>query len=172
MSIDNAMTEEWRRAMDAANYSETWAKGGCPLDQLNHALDKPFGQVALWNRCLVFALWQQGHPIEWRSVLSTSDDWRRDVPIWHSHVIYRVCPKPEDLALPSIDWTHVSPRLKWLAQDATGALMLFEKMPSPHEGGSWGTAEFGWSTYADNFASARRGNGDWRKLLVQRPEGA
>ena len=165
----NESSKETEAASYAVTASEAWTWDASQLAELNRHLDKPFGEVELFNRCLAFALWQTGHPVEFWSV---GAGWEASTrPLWAEFGRYRVLPKPEPLVLPSIDWSAVSPRLQWLTQDLSGVMIVFERKPSPNEeNGSWSAGFCGHMTHADNFSSAKYGRGNWRKLIVQRPE--
>lgn len=175
MSIDNATPEEWDaivQAHHAGVVAQSDDKSDHLLRRLNAALDKPFGEVQIYWRCLAFALWQAGHQIE-HSIGGAY--WNRTpTPQWSPKSLYRIAEKPEELVLPSIDWSHVAPQWKWLVQDEGGVVTLFDHRPMLSEPvGLWGFAAVGGKFLrADNFASAKPGKGDWRKLIVQRPEGA
>ncbi|MFP3758507.1 hypothetical protein SB751_32000, partial [Cupriavidus sp. SIMBA_020] len=65
-------------------------------------------------------------------------------PVWWPGHFYRVLPKPEELVLPSIDWSHVAPQWKWLVQDEGGVVTLFDHRPMLSEPvGLWGFAAVG-----------------------------
>ncbi|WP_321953135.1 hypothetical protein [Paraburkholderia bannensis] len=150
------------------------SRGVAALEIINRDLAKPFGEVPLAMRALAFALWQDGWPVEFRN---ERDEWHpTDQPLWGPRMVYRLGPHPESFVLPSIDWSHVSADFKWLAQDESGAAYLVDRKPSGAAScaapgaGRWSYAGI-WSR-ADLFTSFKRGSGDWRKLIVQRPEGA
>lgn len=171
MSIDNATPEEWD-AIVQAHHAGVVAQGDDKSDhllrRLNAALEKPFGEVPIYWRCLAFGLWQQGHPVEFIS--PHSGRWMEAVcPTWEGELIWRVLPKPEELVLPSIDWSHVGPKWKWLAQDQCGGACLTTARPRA-DGEEW--LEGCDYAEAHGFASFNHGKGDWTKLIVQRPEGA
>ncbi|CAM2151291.1 hypothetical protein [Paraburkholderia tropica] len=170
MSIDNATPEDWDaivQAHHAGVVAQSDDKSDHLLRRLNAALEKPFGEVPIYWRCLAFAMWQEGYRIE-RS--TTGAAWSRiPTPQWNPNSLYRIAEKPEELVLPSIDWSHVAPEWRWLVQNPGGYGSLTSARPSPScsewvEGCNYSDAS--------GFASFRRGKGDWRKLIVQRPEGA
>lgn len=175
-SIDSVKPEDWDRAARAALTAGRWAETGFSLETLNEHLARPFGDVSLVNRCLAFALWQQGHPVE-VNVLLVGSDWMRcgafgsagGGPFWSLESRYRVLPKPEEFVLPSIDWSHVAPKWKWLSQDKCGDAFLTTARPTV-VGREW--LEGCDYAEAHGFASYAPGKGDWTKLIVQRPEGA
>ncbi|WP_063750542.1 hypothetical protein [Paraburkholderia bannensis] len=146
-------------------------RGVAALESLNRDLDKPFGEVALASRALAFALWQDGWPIEWRRE-DCPGDWRECSPSWEGELCYRVLPKPEELVLPSIDWSHVAAEYRWLVQDGSGSAYLSPKEPAVFDAQGGGWAAFWLVKDATHFSSFKPGKGDWRKLIVQRPEGA
>ena len=67
---------------------------------------------------------------------------------------------------PSIDWSHVSPEYKYLAQDANGGGYLCGKEPS-HYTSAW-SMEFPYLS-ATTFTSYVPGTCDWKDSLVKRP---
>lgn len=172
-SIDSVKPEDWDRAARAALTAAKWAETGFSLETLNEHLARPFGEVALVDRCLAFALWQQGH-----RVLALVDEFD-PVPMaghwvdcahpqWEALRRYRIAAKPEELVLPSIDWSHVT--FDWIAQDEDGTLCGYNSRPRPGHG-EWGAAT-GAVANLQFLRSAKPGKGDWTKLIVQRPERA
>jgi len=170
MSIDNATPAEWDRAAQAAQTAAKWAETGFSLQTLNAHLYRPFGEVAMVDQCLAFALWRQGFPVQWLS----NGDWIDSAfsgISWNPATRYRVLPKPEEPVLPSIDWSHVAPKWKWLAQDENGSVWIYTRQPqAPKDQPRW-IAQTGQMHRCAEFTSCRPGRGDWRKLIVQRPEG-
>lgn len=79
--------------------------------------------------------------------------------------VYRIKPSK-----PSIDWSHVDPRLKWLARDADGQTYLYEDMPEL-VAACFDGSDCDWVYVNDVFASYKPGTCDWRDSLVKRPEG-
>ncbi|WCM21388.1 hypothetical protein NDK50_08050 [Paraburkholderia bryophila] len=172
-SIDDATPEEWDAAVRAADIATdmlNYAAYG-DLGRLNDRLNGPFGEVELSDRCLAFALWQQGHPVE-RSTPEI-DEWHECLPQWVRSVRYRLLPRPIPLVLPSIDWSHVDTHFGWLAQDQGGQSYLFEFEPEHgNDYPGWGRRGknlAGDMVVAKYFASFRPGSGDWKKLIVERP---
>ncbi|RQM48670.1 hypothetical protein EHZ19_10730 [Paraburkholderia bannensis] len=175
LSIDNATPEEWDaivQAHHAGVVAQSDDKSDHLLRRLNAALEKPFGDVPIYWRCIAFALWQAGYPIE-HSIGGAY--WNRTpTPQWSPKSLYRIAEKPEELVLPSIDWSHVAARWKWMAQDKDGQLWLYHAQPEVSVESGWWFVGGGKNTEnheAGEFASAKKGKGDWRKLIVQRPEG-
>lgn len=161
------MTES-SKATEAASYaitaSEAWDWNESQLAELNRHLDKPFGEVERFNQALAFTLWMDGHPIG----RMTGGEWHECNPVWYRDARYCVLPKPEPLVLPSIDWSHVAPKWTWLAQDSSGSAFIHERMPVTETSTVWhGGGSF---AHAMHFASFKPGTGDWKKLIVQRPE--
>lgn len=163
----SVIADEIQAASFAKECIDQWPWTDEQLNALNMHLDKPFGEVELFHRCLAFALWQRGHSVAFRNGWSTSKDWQPvDLPTWQPETSYLIRPIP---LLPSIDWNAVSPRLKWLTQDLSGVMVLFEKKPYANTfNGSWTTNCAGHLTHADNFVSAKQGRGHWRDLIVER----
>lgn len=160
--------EQLEAAAFAKESVDQWAWTPEQLAPFNAKLEKRFGDVALCDQALAFALWKTGHPIQFRN---DDGSWRTtDQPLWGPSNIYRFLAKVALAEMPSIDWLAVSPRLKWLTQDLSGVLVLFEKRPYANTlSGTWTTNCAGQLTHADNFASAKQGRGHWRDLIVERP---
>ncbi|WP_321902059.1 hypothetical protein [Paraburkholderia tropica] len=138
------------------------------LRRLNAALEQPFGDVPIYWRCLAFAMWQEGYPIHVKTPEGIFVDCP---PLWVRTSTYRVLPKPEELVLPSIDWSHVTPGLKFLVQDSDGTARILDRAPLVAGATAKGWSYLGCFVDAAIYASFKPGNGDWRKLIVQRPEG-
>ncbi|SDR18768.1 hypothetical protein SAMN05443245_3415 [Paraburkholderia fungorum] len=172
MSTNNVTSEEHNAARDAVKFSMGVVGCDVELRALNEELARPFGDVPLYARCFAFALWQQGYPIEFSI---GGERWNlTPSPQWGAKGRYRVRPKREDLVLPSIDWSHVVAKWKWLAQDENGELWVFSERPEISAAAKWWFVAGGKSTEIQAvaaLASAKSGSGDWRKLIVQRPEG-
>lgn len=169
MSIDNATPEEWDKAAHAANFASLVATPH--LNTVNATLDRPFGEVPLKFQCLAFALSQQGYPVMyWHG---EEHGWRATpTPLWGPKMRYRIAAKPEEIMPPSIDWSHVAPEYRWLAQCENGSAYLSEGEPRIHHAAGVGWVFPGPCAFAAYFASFKLGKGDWTKLIVQRPEGA
>lgn len=170
MSIDNATQEELDGVARDAQTAARWVENGFSLKTLNAHLARPFGKVALVDRCLAFALWSEGYRFEYRREDSPGD-WRAGDPCWSPELCYRALPKPEELVLPSIDWSQVAPKWKWLAQDKDEGLWLYTEMPKTGAGG-WSNVSGDCADVSGVLAALVTGKGDWKKLIVQRPEGA
>lgn len=70
---------------------------------------------------------------------------------------------------PSIDWSQVHSRFKYLARDNSGGMYLFEEEPYREEY-DWVNVGEGIYMSAFPFASLKKGTCDWAESLVQRPE--
>lgn len=93
------------------------------------------------------------------------------LPIWYPQNTYRLVKsetKPCETK-PSIDWSHVSKNMKYMATDSNGESYLFEGKPSQGSC-TWGSHQ-GCSIKASNFTSYKAGTCDWKNSLVERPEG-
>jgi hypothetical protein len=90
-------------------------------------------------------------------------------PGWEVIVTYRV--KPVPLTKPSINWAHVAPQYKWLAQDEDGRAWLYADVAPFHDvyGKYWSSTEG--MARAGAFSSFQLGTCHWRDSLVERPEG-
>jgi hypothetical protein len=83
--------------------------------------------------------------------------------------IFRV--KSVPLTKPSINWAHVAPQYKWLAQDEDGRACLYTDVaPSCY------VCEKRWisparTVGAKSFNSFQLGTCNWKDSLVERPEG-
>jgi hypothetical protein len=87
--------------------------------------------------------------------------WVTCDPFWQKSIAYRVKQKSK----PSIDWSHVSPEYKWLAQNPSGTPFLFVSKPVPGID-HWVTG--GSAVVAKTFASYKPGTCDWKDSLVER----
>lgn len=85
-------------------------------------------------------------------------------PAWFDTTVYRV--RPEPLAKPSIDWSHVDEKYRYMATDETGDTYLHVTRP---EVVSCYWASEDQVTEADTFASFRPGSCHWRDSYVERP---
>ncbi|MEX3961050.1 hypothetical protein AB4Y42_02350 [Paraburkholderia sp. EG286B] len=164
----SVIPEQLEAASFAKESVDQWSWTPEELAPFNAKLDKRFGEVDLCDQALAFALWKTGHPIQYRDADGIWHTMKQ--PLWGALAVYRLLAKAEAMAMPSIDWSAVSPRLKWLTQDLSGVMILFEKKPYANtHNGSWTTGCVGHLTHADNFASAKQGRGHWRDLIVERP---
>lgn len=112
------------------------------------------------------ALKAHGGPYERYSV-DTQEGWVDcNFPTWIHYAVYRV--KPAHLNKPSIDWSHVAPEFKWMAQDRSGCGWLFKSKPRFGCECALFSDEPG--VKADGFQSYTPGTCDWRDSLVGRPE--
>lgn len=91
-------------------------------------------------------------------------DCRR--PGWHDRDVYRA--KPAPVTKPSIDWSHVAPEWKWLAQNADGSAYIYKETPIVADS-VWVGGEL---IRVHHLASFVPGTCDWRDSLVTRPENA
>lgn len=111
-----------------------------------------------------------GHTVEYKTtfgeVWDTIKTLKVDVTILDVELLgdYRIKPTK-----PSIDWSHVSEELKYLAVDDDGQGFLFKDKPTTQEGGYW-FVETPLIVNARGFNSYKAGNCDWRDSLVERPE--
>ena len=70
---------------------------------------------------------------------------------------------------PTIDWSHVHTKYRWLAKDSSGSHWLHEKQPYKTDCG-W-KSENGDCTCADGFATLSPGFCDWEDSLIVGPGG-
>jgi hypothetical protein len=121
---------------------------------------KPFGELTENEQVELFRAWLRGATIEYL----ICGEWKSsDAPAWSACNRYRIA-----LTKPSIDWSHVAPEFKCLAQDADGYAYLFAGEPRI-DGKQWlGGCEI---VSAKSFTSYKPGTCDWRDSLVRRPEG-
>jgi len=121
-------------------------------DETRATLEAHGGPYEYWNSPL--------SPLQWADVGN---------PMWNLGAIYRV--KPQKPTKPSIDWSHVAPKYKWLARDSNDEAFVYAERPFC-EGGYWvwngGSPD---PVQVDRLlASYAPGTCDWRDSLVQRPE--
>lgn len=165
---------ESSKATEAASYattaSEAWDWNESQLAELNRHLGKPFGEVERFNQALAFVLWKSGHPVR----VWSENSWRpwalTDYPFYDDTLKYEVTPKPEALALPSIDWSHVT--FDFIAQDEDGAIWGYDVRPIQNfDSKRWNPGVGAkLSLRLTCLTSLKPGKGDWKKLIVQRPE--
>ena len=70
---------------------------------------------------------------------------------------------------PTIDWSHVHTKYRWLAKEPNGSHWLYEKQPYETSYG-W-KSENGDCTCADGFATLSPGFCDWEDSLIVGPGG-
>jgi len=166
MSIDTATREEWDRAAYNARLAADNATAELtPRDTeaLNRALDAPFGTLPLATRAYVFLLHQTGK-------VHVSRDGGVVDPHWLATNVYQVRAVEKPKTKPSIDWSHVAPQYKWLAQDEDGDAWFYDEPPRVL-GDSWSVSFNPVVLFANGFASYAAGDCDWKDSLVKRPEG-
>lgn len=106
-----------------------------------------------------------GYYDDWSSWSNASDE-----PNWNwENLEYRV----KESTKPSIDWSHVSDKFKWMATDEDGETFLFEVQPTVEiKTGRltrWQSRE-GDHIYAPFYSSFKPGDCDWKDSLVKREE--
>jgi hypothetical protein len=88
---------------------------------------------------------------------------------WWVSSTYRV--KPVPLTKPSIDWSHVAPQYKWLAQDENGRAWLYSDVAPYYDVGNKYWSSDARPVGARAFSSFQLGTCNWKDSLVERPEG-
>ena len=71
---------------------------------------------------------------------------------------------------PSIDWNHVVPKYKYLAEDSEGNAFLYEEEPYVATDASAWYTQSDEIVEANGFASYVKGTCDWKDSLIKRPE--
>ena len=130
---------------------------------------KAFGELSKVEKLKLFEAWLDGEKFEH---MARADLWLEiSRPKWLPHCTYRIKSKPAPTK-PSIDWSAVSEKFKYLAKDRNDeSLYLYTHKPKPQVW-VWRSKVKGCSIVsADQFASASRGTCDWKDSLVERPEG-
>ena len=163
MSIDNATPEQWHQAAYLANLTTTNAAADLtPLDieGLNRVLDRPFCEVPYVTRAYVLLLYQMG-----KIWLYDAGGYRVMQCCWSKDGRYRV---QLPVTKPSIDWSQIKPKYKWLARDSNGAPHVFAHEPECLVD-QWDAH----SAFArvDSLVSYALGDCDWKDSLVERPAG-
>ena len=75
----------------------------------------------------------------------------------------------ESAIKPSIDWSHVKDKYKWLSVNANGSADVYEDEPKVGECGYWyNPKECGYKV--NGLASYTPGTCDWQDALVKRPD--
>lgn len=134
-----------------------------------------FCELSREQQLSLFSAWLNGCGIEnYDDWWDDNDGWRSDpCPVWAPLEIYRIMPvKPKILTKPSIEWSHVADRYKWLAVSKYDRGWLFEYKPDVgREGWLLSVDETGANAFssADAFSSYVRGTCDWKDSLVKRP---
>ena len=112
------------------------------------------------------ALKAHGGPYEyWNSPINPSDWSDVGEPRWIEGTVYRVKPHPP--TKPSIDWSRVAPKFRWLARDGDGTAWLYDEKPDAADWQWFGSGET--HGEASTHASYCPGTCDWRDSLVERP---
>ena len=121
---------------------------------------KTFAEMTQEERAALFEAWFQGNKIEYYE----SGTWYiTELPYWRPNSAYRIA-----LRKPSINWSHVAPKYKWLARDKQGKCWLLTQRPFEGKN-DWLFCNFE-TRMEDQFASFDPGTCDWRESLVRRPE--
>ena len=71
---------------------------------------------------------------------------------------------------PFINWDHVAPKFKYLAEDSGGSAFLFEEKPFIASGASAWSVQSVEVVDAIGFASYTPGTCDWKSSLISRPD--
>lgn len=71
---------------------------------------------------------------------------------------------------PSIDWSQVSEKYRYLARDGIGEVYLYVDRPERNNR-NWWTDDFLGFAVADVFKSLDVGDCHWTESLIERPEG-
>jgi hypothetical protein len=71
---------------------------------------------------------------------------------------------------PSINWEHVAPKFKYLAEDSGGSAFLFEEKPFIASAASAWCVQSVEVVDAIGFASYAPGTCDWKSSLISRPD--
>lgn len=107
--------------------------------------------------------WVDGSEIEYFSKIK--EQWRlKTHDHWDADTQYRVKPTPH-----SIDWSHVAKHINAMVGFPSGQVILMPKEPIKIDRG-WIVSNYAETANAEDFASFKRGNIDWKDSLVLRPE--
>lgn len=96
--------------------------------------------------------------------------WERaEYGVWHAQAIYRQNPDwtPEPLTKPDVPWDVLSDWVQWMARDADGDLVCFERKPDRYPS-YWD--EYSGRSEAISALKIDPGTCDWRDSLIQRPK--
>lgn len=104
----------------------------------------------------------------WRHGLQvySGGGWQDWDMTWSDDKVYRA--NPEIVTKPSIDWSHVAPEWRWMAQDKDQSVYLYRKKPIVWDD-VWDTREVP-LRITGVLTSLEPGNCHWRSSLVERPE--
>lgn len=132
---------------------------------LNIDLERPFGELPIETRCLIFALHQAG------KIDVTCEGLTFPIPGFHPTDRYQIRRKEAPLVPDSIDWSHVSPEWKFMARDMDGKVYLYTDAPKLGATDMWTlSTPRGLHLGGRAFVSYKRGTVDWKDSLVVRPE--
>lgn len=123
----------------------------------------PFGLLdEVYGEGAQEALKAHGGPYEY---FTHEGNWLEAPAFWMVNLVYRV--KPAPLTKPSIDWSHVAPKFKWMAQDENGDAYLYAESKPDAAHSVWVTE--GAFCECSAFPGYTPGTCDWKDSLVERP---
>lgn len=100
----------------------------------------------------------------------TGSQWKvTESPHWVDKYTYRARPAP--LVPDSIDWSHVAPKVRYMARDRHDDFSHFFEQKPYASGKMWCVDEGNTLGITRAFASYKRGTVAWQDSLVARPEG-
>ena len=101
-----------------------------------------------------------------------SESYRADGKCKEEHENISLYPYPVEVVKkvvrPTIDWSHVHTKYRWLTKEPSGSHWLYEKQPYKTDYG-W-ESEDGDCICADGFATLSPGFCDWKDSLIARTE--
>lgn len=125
---------------------------------------KTFGELTDEEAAAIFLAHRRGEAIE---TLNAYNEWVKvSRPCWVYESVYRIKPEPPPHKH-SIDWSHVAPQFKWMAEDEDGSAWIYDAPPSLDAEEWWREGDVV-ARVDDLFASYRPGTCDWKDSLVER----
>lgn len=101
--------------------------------------------------------------LDWDQEEDGEPFWNWDLDKWRI--------KPKEVVKPSIDWSHVSPKYKYLAMDRNGDVYLYTNKPvCDVECGEWDSSGGGLTDAASFTSFEAPEDVEWSESLVERPK--
>lgn len=120
---------------------------------------KTFSELSREEKLDLLTHWVNGNKIEY---FGPDKTWLPlENPIWHLDNIYR-----KAITKPSIDWSIINKKWKWLAIEENGGIYLYEKKPVICKTGWTVAREY---MHINDILDINTNNCPWEDSLVERP---